>query len=170
MSNQFSSLFTSEFKGLYNDAIDALETSFSRTCTIHYPTTKWTACTSCQTSNVGNRGPNPYITGGQGTHVGICSACNGERKVPVPNTESVAMIVLWEYLDFKDLATAVKSPAGNVQTVCNINKIQKIRDASFIVFNTDISSLGDHKFTRSGEPTPMGLGSDRYIITNWTKS
>lgn len=157
------------FKKLYNQAIDSLLDNFSRTCRIVYPRTKFIVCTDCPTTSIGLRGPSPFAKGGNGSHVGLCPTCNGSKKVSVPVTEDVELIVIWEYNKFDYLTKQVQYPEGAVLTVSYIADVQKLKDADYIIFNTDIEGLGTHKFRREGEPSPAGLGDDRYVITVWTK-
>lgn len=169
MANPFSPLFNSTFKQQYNYAIDSLIENFSRTCRIVYTRTKFIACTDCVTSSIGLKGPSPFVNGGNGSHIGLCGTCNGAKKISVPVTEDVELIVIWDHTKFDYLTKQVQYPEGVVLTVCHISLIQKLKDADYIIFNTDIETYGTHKFRREGEPSPGGLGDDRYIITVWKK-
>lgn len=169
MANPFSTLFNSTFKQQYNDAIDALIENFSRTCQIVYHRTKFIECDACTTSSIGLKGPSPFVNGGRGSHVGLCATCNGSKKISVPLTEDISLIVIWDYTKFDYFTKQVQYPEGTVLTVSHISVIEKLKDADYIIFNTDIDGLGVHKFRREGEPSPAGLGDDRYILTVWLK-
>ncbi len=169
MPNPFDDLINDEFKQLFSQSIDALISGTEVPCKLIYPPTRFKDCTNCQNTNIGNRGPNPYLHGGRGTHTGPCAVCNGAKKIPYENSETINLVVIWEYKRFKDLASAVQAPDGLVQTVCNINLIEKIKDAQEIIFNTNIQAFANHYYRRIGEPTPAGLQQDNYILTNWEK-
>jgi hypothetical protein len=38
------------------------------------------------------------------------------------------------------------------------------------VFDTDISASGNYVYYRAGDPTPVGLGQNKYVITMWKKT
>ena len=167
MASPFAGFINAEFKQCFNDAIDAVLETVNRPCKIYYPTIEYTTCTNCTGSNLGNRGPNPFINGGN--HTGNCPVCSGEKKIPVENSEEIDISIIWDYKKFKSLASAVQAADGEVQTVSNIDIVKKLKNADYIIFNTDIDSGNSHKFRRDGEPTPIGLGADRYILVDWKR-
>lgn len=167
--SQFTGVISSQFKSLFNDAIDELISSLFRTCKLIYPTTKWITCTECASTNLGNKGPNPFIHGGLGSHTGSCPVCKGEKKIPVLNEEEINLAVVWDYKDFFKIASNAVYPEGMVQTISNISIIEKLKKATHIIINTSIIEHANHKFVRTSEPSPIGLGTDRYIITNWKR-
>lgn len=166
-ANPFSGLISSTFKNQFKQAIDELVRGCELPCKLVYPPTKYTVCTNCSTNNLGRKGPNPFINGGKGRHTGTCVTCNGEGKIPVENSETINLIVIWNYSKYEYLANLVKSPEGTVQTFSKMSTIEKIKRAQYVVFNTDIQAYADHEFVRDGEPSPCGFGSDDYLVTNW---
>ena len=168
-TNPFHGLISNDIKQDFRNAINELIRGCELPCKIYYPPTKFTTCTNCQSTEVGKRGPNPFNPGGSGKHVGLCSVCNGARKIPVENSESINLIVLWDYNRFEELASLLKSPDGTVQTFCKIGLIEKIKRAEYVVFNIDIQAYAIHEFVRDSEPSPCGFGSDDYIMTTWKK-
>jgi hypothetical protein len=115
-------------------------------------------------------GPNPYLDGGSGKHTGACSVCNGAKKILVEQSEDISLIVIWDYKNYRNLTNNVNTVDGNVQTLCYMEQVDKIKRATHIVFNTELEKYGNHRFARDGEPSPIGFGSDRYILTTWKKT
>lgn len=169
MGNPFLSTITPAIKQQFDYAIDALIESCSRTCKLVFPRVKYIECLECIAPEHGKKGPNPYINGGRGIHTGACPTCNGSKKIAIPYEEDIELIVLFDYQEFKMIAKQVQYPEGSAATICDISLIEKLKDADYIILNTDISESGVHKFRRLGEPTPMGLGTDKYILTIWAK-
>jgi hypothetical protein len=57
-----------------------------------------------------------------------------------------------------------------VQTVCKIELLPKIRNAQYMKIDTNVQSYGDHSYALAGDPSPCGLGSNKYIITMWSRA
>lgn len=175
MSNPFDGLINDAFKTAFDNAIDAVIDGCEAPCKLVYPSTKYVACDSCEGSNLGRKGPNPYLPGGDGRHAGTCSKCQGERKIPVPNEEIIDLVVIWDHKQFTPIAGMVKYPEGSIQTMSSIDKLEKIKNCMHMYANTSIENLANYKYTRDGEPTPIGFtldeGANRgYVITLWKKS
>jgi hypothetical protein len=56
-----------------------------------------------------------------------------------------------------------------VQTICKIDLIGKIRNASEIIIDSNLNKYGNYKYERAGDPEPVGLGDNSYIITMWKR-
>jgi hypothetical protein len=63
----------------------------------------------------------------------------------------------------------VNIPDGMVQTICKVELLPKIRNASEIIIDSKISKYGNYTYERAGDPEPAGLGNNSYIITMWKR-
>jgi hypothetical protein len=158
-------------KKLYNQQIDIIlsNTGLTIPCSLVYETTRITQCPNClydtiskKSANIYNGGPLPF-TNGQ-----TCPYClgTGQSSAAVAET-AINLVVL---TDSKKFVGVVNQPDIVAQTICSINHIDVIRKASKIIFNTDISNLTNNIFVRANEPSPVGLGDNKYIFTNWARS
>lgn len=169
MTNPFSGIITPAMKDLFNNALDALFDTDGLTlpCKLIYEGTKYEDCTNCI--------DNPYSPGGsvyshgQGIpfrHGQTCPNCGGSGKVLIENFDTLYLAVIWNYQQFIN-----KPPnyvQGSVETLSILSTtIDKIKQANEIIIDTNIEPYQAHRFIRSGEPTPCGLGSSRYITTLW---
>jgi len=172
LSNPFSGIITSDFKEIFTNMIDALleDEALTVPCRLIYEGTKFTLCPNCIVSPITGRSAGLY--NGSGPHsftTGSCPVCNGVGRINDQQTEDLYLCVLWNYKDWiGDIA--VNTPDGYVQTISKIDTLDSIKRANKILINTDLQTYVKHYFTRSGEPTPVGLGSDAYIFTMWRKS
>ena len=171
MSN-FTGILTTEFKSLFTDAIDELisSTGFAKPCRLIYGETLWTTCPNCVYDAVNNRSSGVYKAGGTlAFYHGVCPFCKGKGRIESDNTETIYLVPLWDYKDWVGWKSGdlTRSPVGYVQTISAMSTITKIKRAKEIVIDTDIEKYAHHKFTRDGEPTPIGFGTDAYIFTMW---
>ena len=59
---------------------------------------------------------------------------------------------------------------GDMQTITPISMYTDLTTADYITVDTSVTPYAQNKFTRVSEPQPVGLGSNRYIFTNWERS
>lgn len=173
MSNPFSGLITSEFKTLFTNAIDSLleSSAFALPCRLIFGDTKWTDCPNCIWNSATQKSSNKYQSGGPiPFYAGICPYCHGVGRIPDEQTTTAYLIPIWDYRDWVGwygTNAQTRYPDGGVQTISKITTITDIKRAREVVINTDIEKYSHYLFTRDGEPTPVGLGSDNYIFTMW---
>jgi hypothetical protein len=174
MTNPFSGLINAAMKQQFNNAIDAMleDAACVVPCTITYGDTKFTDCPNCIFSSTTGRSSNRYQTGGPAPFsFGQCPVCYGEGRIPDVQTSEINLALIWDYRDWygwngADARTLASQ--GMVQSISRIDlTLTDIKRANFITLNTDLSQYVNHKFTREGEPTPIGFGDDRYIMTMW---
>lgn len=174
--NIYSGLISSNFKHVFNQAIDALLENGSLTvpCKVRYSGQSNTiSCNNCifdQISHVSaniynNLGPNPFPDGS------ICPVCVGTGISTVDTVSEIlylACIFDSKYwLNYS--SKSINIPNGMVQTLCHSNLLTKIRNAQDIIMDTNISDYGNYTYERAGDPEPVGLGDNRYIITMWKR-
>ncbi len=174
MSNPFTGIITSDMKLLFTNAIDAMLESTACTvpCRLIYGNTKFTDCSNCIISPVGGRSSNRYQSGGPAPFsFGQCPVCFGLGKIPDEQTEVVNLSVIWDYRDwisFAGVDAKTLSKEGFVQTISSLSDtLVNIKRAKSLIIDTDIEKYVHHRFDRHGEPNPIGLGADTYIVTMW---
>lgn len=173
--NIFSNLINPEFKGLYDQAIDALLENNALTvpCSIFYNTPNDTICNNCLFDPINNRSLNIYNNTGPAPFPenGICSICNGYGKVEKSKSEIVYLAVIFDSKYWFNWGHKTVNVAdGMVQTICKIELLPKIRNAQYMKIDTNVQSYGDHSYALAGDPSPCGLGSNKYIITMWSRA
>lgn len=174
MTNPFSGIITTNLKNLFKNAIDSLLESgvCGRTCRIYYGVTKYESCDACSANPVGKKSSNSYLAGGYAPvgNTNQCPVCHGTGKRPVETTEDVTLCVIYDYKKFIPISTVV-TPGNEsyAQTICPIALLPKLKNANYIIFNTNILPYAEHKFQRLSEPEPLGFGSDDYIAILWKR-
>lgn len=173
-TNPFTGIITPALKTTFNNAIDAMleATACTVPCQITYGDTKFTDCPNCIFSAHTGRSSNRYQSGGpQPFSFGNCPVCYGKGKIPDEQTESIDLIILWDYKDwigFQGTEARTLAKDGFCQSMSNlVDTITAIKKAKYILLNTDLDLYIHHRFERYGEPNPIGFGSDRYLITTW---
>ncbi len=172
MANPFSGLITTEFKTLFTDAIDALLENNACTvpCRLIFQGTKVEDCVNCirpvggGTSNIYHDGGPVHFRSGQ-----PCPLCGGASKIISDSTETIFLLVLWNYKDWIGVLNAISRPEGSVQTISKMSTIGQLKGANEIIIDTDIEPRVKHRFIRDGEPNICGLGASSYITTLWKK-
>jgi hypothetical protein len=178
MTNFFSGLISKELKQTFNNAIDSLleNNSLSLPCTIVYDNQiNNTHCNNCifdsislLSSNIYNgTGPNPFAEGS------VCPVCMGLGIIKNSgrnNSETVHLAFIFDSKYFFNIdSKTVNIPQGSVQSLCNVNLLSKIKNASELIFDNNLSSVSHFKYERASDPEPLGFGNNRYIITLWNK-
>ena len=173
MANPFLGLITPAFKTLFTDVMDALleDNACTVPCRLIFSGTKYTDCTNC-IKPVGGGTANLYQSGGPVPFRGgqPCPLCGGAGLILSDETETVFLLVLWNYGDWIGVPNAISRPAGMVQTISKMSTIGQLKEANEIIIDTDIESRVKHRFVRDGEPNICGLGASSYITTMWSKA
>ena len=174
MTNPFTGIISSAFKNHFYNAIDALleNTACTVPCQIVNGDTKFTDCPNCEYSPALGRSSNKYTTGGPiPFSFGICPYCKGVGRIPEESTETIYLALIWDYRDWINwtgVDARTLSEQGYVQSISILaDTYTKIKSAKSIIMNTSLENYKHHKFARFGEPNPIGLGDDRYIMTMW---
>lgn len=171
----FDNIITSEFKNLFTDAIDSLlaENSLSVPCKLFYSgEANSKLCSNCEYDTISKLSANIYKSGGPVpfTNGHICPVCMGVGYITSDSSEIIHMAVIFDSKFFVNWSTkAVDIPAGIVQTICDIKYMSKIKNANEVSFDTNLSQYGNAIYARAGDPTPVGLGINKYITTIWNR-
>jgi hypothetical protein len=173
MSNPFSGIISAPFKQLFDDAINAIleETALTVPCKLLFKDTKITDCPNCIYDSISRRSSNQYQTGGPLPFVNgqICPYCAGIGSLTFSAEENVSLglikPVFFKYANL-DLE-AVNFVDGKIQSLCNISYYAKIKNASSIIIDTNITGLSNSTFIRFRDPVPVGFGNNTFMITTW---
>ena len=174
MLSPFSGIIDSNFKTLFNNAIFAIleDDALTIPCTLEYGVTKYENCTNCVYDPIGRKSANRYQDGGPapfpfGT---ICPFCNGNGRRPLTSSENVKLAVIFEPKQFLEINTPVNTADGFIQTLAKKTMTPKLQKAKEIIVATDLSGQFSHRYQRVGEPFPMGLGNNEFVICMWRRS
>lgn len=174
--NPFSGIISKELKQTFNNAIDSLleNNALSLPCKIIYDNQiNNVYCNNCILDNISlissniynGTGPNPFGEGG------VCPVCLGLGLVKNPNSgETVHLAFIFDSKYFLNINNKVINiPDGSIQSLCHTSLLNKIKNASEIIFDNNLSNIGHFKYERANDPEPLGFGDNRYILTLWKK-
>lgn len=171
--NPFSGIIDSTFKQTFKNAIDALleNTALTVPCKLVFDNTKLQDCPNCVYDAISQRSSNQYQNGGPVPFVNgqICPYCSGAGSLSFSSEEDVYLGIIKPVffgLDQLELNN-VNYVDGMVQSLCSINLYAKIKNASYIIVDTNLTDITISKFVRYRDPSPVGLGDNSYIITTW---
>lgn len=170
--NPFKQLLTPEFKNLFTQAIDAIldpSSGLVNTCTIKYASspTEQTLCNNCiydtislLSSNIYNgTGPRPF---GDGS---ICPVCEGSGQITSSagstTDQVVSLAVITDSKSFINIADSLNISAGTIQTLCRIELLPKLNNATQLVFN-------GVAYRRLAMPQTCGLADHQYVVMLWS--
>ncbi len=174
MANRFSGIISGQLKKLFTDAINGIleESALTVPCKLIYEG-KMVVCSNCQINPVTGKSSGVYKTGGPIPFTNkICPYCSGEGKKTLDTDETIHMCLVWDYKSWKNMGFNIESPDGYCVSLCNVSLLPKIKRAKCIILNTDVEDYKRHKFTRNGEPNPMGccVGDEMFIATLWKRT
>lgn len=177
MTNIFNSLFTPELKKIYTDSIDSLLTSQGLTvpCLIRYVGAGTPShCNNCIYDPISGLSSNTYNGTGPSFFPdgSICPVCMGNGTIvnSSDSSETIPLAVIFDSKYWLNWSSkSVNIADGMVQVLCKIELLPKIRNASELVMNTDISQYGNYTYERTGDPEPAGLYGHEYIISMWKR-
>ena len=174
MVNPFSGIIDSSFKSVFNNAISAIlaDDALTIPCTLEYGITKYEDCVNCLYDPIGQKSSNRFQDGGPAPFPfgSLCPLCNGNGKKPVISSENVNLAVIFEPRQFLEMSTPVNTADGYIQTLANKIMTPKLQRANEIIVATDVSGFFSHRYQRVGEPTPIGLGNNEFVLCMWRRS
>lgn len=176
MTNPFSNLINSEFKKIYNDAIDSLleNTALTVLCTFKYSGVGSPVyCGNCIYDTISGLSSNKYKSGGPNPFAegSICPVCMGMGTTSsISSSEKIYLACIFDSKYWMNWSSKTMNiPDGMVQTICKVELLPKIRNASEIIIDANIAKYGNYTYERAGDPEPAGLGNNSYIITMWKR-
>jgi hypothetical protein len=169
----FTGIISAEFKGIFNNAIDALleDTALTIPCTLIFENTKLNDCPNCIYDPITRRSSSLYEAGGPIPFVDgqICPYCNGVGSLSFSSEETVYLGIIkpvffgMDKLSLED----VNFVDGMIQSLCSIDLYAKLKNASVIIVDNNLLNLTNSKYIRYRDPIPVGFGNNSYIITTW---
>jgi hypothetical protein len=163
----------SAVKQIYNSVIDDLLSANGLTvpCSFFFQDGTKTQCPNCEFNPITGRSNNSYNgTGDIAFPNGqICPICNGEGAIDNTESKEINLIAIFDYKKFINFGN-VNVPVGSMQTISKISNFIDVRNANYIIVDTNITNYAQNKFTRITEPQPVGLGDHQYVFTNWERS
>jgi len=80
------------------------------------------------------------------------------------------MKVYWDSKQWVKAGGDIVVPDNSIQTIFFTSDLDKISRAKELIVHKDIKDLKEMRFTKSGEPFPMGLRQIRYTGCFWQRS
>lgn len=171
----FENIINPELKKIFTSGIDALLANNALTveCTLRYSGQQNKQfCNNCLFDSISqlsaniynNTGPNPFPEGA------ICPICLGAGLIMTDSSQKVYLACLFDSKYFmNNSAKFINITDGYMQTICKIDLISKIRNANELLVDSALNTYGNYLYERAGDPQPMGLGDNKYIITLWKR-
>lgn len=169
----FSGIITAAHKQTFKDMINALleDTALTVPCKLVYENTKLQECPNCLYDSISGRSSNQYQSGGPIPFINgqICPYCAGIGSLSFTNEEQLYLgIIKPAFFGMAPLELeSVNFVDGKIQSLCNVSYYAKIKNASYIIIDTNITDLTLNKYIRYRDPIPMGFGDNSFIVTTW---
>lgn len=168
--NIFQNLLSSEFKQLYNDAIDTIidpNNGLVNPCKLRYGSsiTQSVVCNNCLYDSISNlssniyngTGPKPFDDGG------VCPVCFGSGYTTgssIAKEETINIAVITDSKYFINIADALNLNNNHIQILCKIEQLSKLQNAIELV-------LHGIAYQQAGEPQLCGLSKHKYAFMLW---
>lgn len=88
----------------------------------------------------------------------------------VEKTEDIKLKVYWDSKSWVKVGGDMVLPDNAIQTIFFATDLDKIMRAKELIVHKDIKSIQEMRFTKYGEPFPMGLKQNRYFGCFWERS
>lgn len=173
MSNPFSGIITSGHKELFKNMIKALleNTALTVPCKIVFENTKLEDCPNCIYDTISRRSSNQYQIGGPIPFINgqICPYCAGAGSLSYSEDSTIYLgIIKPVFFGMSPLELEnINFIDGKIQTLSEIKYYPKLKNASHIIVDTNITDLTLNKYVRFRDPIPVGFGDNSFIITTW---
>ena len=95
-----------------------------------------------------------------------------ENKVikEVEKLEDIKLKVYWDSKSWVKVGGDIVIPDNSIQTIFMGTDLDKIMRAKALIVHKDIKDQREFKFTKFGEPFPMGLRHKRYFGCFWERA
>ena len=171
----FENLITPQFKQIFKDSINTLlaENSLTVPCKLVYENIKRDFCYNCEFDPISQRSSNRHKTGGPiyFARETICPVCNGYGYINTVNDETINIAIIFDskyWLNWGSNSARISD--GMVQSICSIDLLPKFKNCKEMIIDTNLSNYDNYRYSLAGEPEPVGLGSNDYIISMWKRS
>lgn len=169
----FSGIITAAHKQTFKHMISALleDTALTVPCSVVFENTKLEDCPNCLYDAISGRSSNQYENGGPIPFINgqICPYCQGLGKLSFSQTETIYLgIIKPVFFGMQQLGLEnVNFVDGKIQSLSRIDTYAKLKNASHIIVDTNITDLTINKYVRFRDPIPVGFGDNSFIITTW---
>lgn len=99
----------------------------------------------------------------------VCPVCLGSGSIESSSKDSIYLTIIFDYKNFINKHNYINIPEGSIQTICSIDYYSKLKKCSELIVDTSLVGLTQNVYTRDSEPTPVGLGDNKFIFTNWKR-
>lgn len=157
---------------IYNKHIDLLlsSTGLTTLCQFNYGVTNLEVCPNCiydvnlkkSSGKYKSGGPVPFPLGK------ICPYCNGSGSYGIVKSDNGYLGVIWDYKKWINPPPIIDNPEGYIQTICSKEYLSQIKQCKDLVVFYH-SNNSNPVFQLYGEPTPAGLGDNKYLFCMWKK-
>jgi len=88
----------------------------------------------------------------------------------VEKEETIRLKVYWDSKSWIKVGGDVVVPDNSIQTIFFASDLDKVMRAKYLLVHDNIEQLRHFKFTKFGEPFPMGLRQNRYFGCFWQRA
>lgn len=88
----------------------------------------------------------------------------------VEKKEIIRLKVYWDSKSWVKLGGDIVVPDNSIQTIFFASDLDKVMRAKYLLVHNTIKDLREFKFTKFGEPFPMGLRQKRYFGCFWQRA
>lgn len=166
-------IITQQLKDIYKTYINELfrSGSLSLPCKLIYDASKFTECINCEVDPISHKSSGIWKTGGpiQFTDGQICPYCRGLGGSYSEASDTINLLVLFDYKYWVNFNSKIHSPDGLVQTISKLEDYSKIKSCNRIIIDTNIQNYTESYYQRNSEPEPAGFGDSAYFFTYWKK-
>lgn len=81
----------------------------------------------------------------------------------------IKLKVYWDSNQWVQISDALVAPNAAVQTIGFMSDLQKVVSAKALIVHKGIKDTVDMRFSRIGNPVPMGFKHDRYFVCFWRR-
>jgi hypothetical protein len=164
----------SALKRVYSNHVNALLSSAGLTteCNFNFVATNTNIgiCPNCiydislkkSSGKYKSGGPTPFVLGK------ICPYCNGAGNYSFDKTSIGYLAIIWDYKKWINPPPRINITKGSIQTICHRDYLPDIRQCKDLTVIYKING-SNPVFRLYGEPKPVSLGDNEYIITTWER-
>ena len=88
----------------------------------------------------------------------------------VEKKETIKLKVYWDSKSWVNVGGDIVYPDNSIQTIFFASDLDKVMRAKYLMVHNTIEELREYKFTKFGEPFPMGLRQNRYFGCFWQRA
>jgi len=88
----------------------------------------------------------------------------------VEKLEDIKLKVYWDSKSWIKIGGDIVIPDTAIQTIFFASDLDKVMRAKYLIAHKDIKDKREYRFSRFGEPFPMGLRQNRYFGCFWERA